>query len=56
MRPGLVLAKETSFMDFFRSMAPSVKMDKLVGLMVKTALDGTDKQIFENSDINQFDK
>ena len=52
MRPGLVLAKETNFKDLIRSMAPSVRVDRLAGLMVKTALDGADKQIFENSDIN----
>lgn len=53
MRPGLVLAKETSFRDLIRGMGPSVRVDRLAGLMVKTALNGADKQIFENTAINK---
>ena len=52
MRPGLVLAKETSFRDLIRGMAPSVRVDRLAGLMVKTALNGADQQIFENTAMN----
>lgn len=49
MRPGLVLAKESNFRDMIRGMGPSVRVDRLAGLMVKTAVEGADKQIFENA-------
>ena len=52
MRPGLVLAKEANLRDFFRQMGPSVKVDRLAIMMVRTALDGSEKQILENTDIS----
>lgn len=55
MRPGLVLAKETSLRDLIRGLAPSVAVDKLAGVMVKKAVEeGNGNEVLENKDINSY--
>ncbi|KAL9637101.1 MAG: hypothetical protein Q9164_002408 [Protoblastenia rupestris] len=53
MRPGLVLAKETSLRDLIRSLGPSIRVDKLASVMVRAALSGSKSQIYENAAINE---
>ncbi|KAL8993111.1 MAG: hypothetical protein Q9169_006591 [Polycauliona sp. 2 TL-2023] len=50
MRPGMVLAKETSLRDMVRGLGPSVGVEKLAGEMVKRA-EGGGGQLVENWEI-----
>lgn len=40
MRPGMVLAKESSLRDLVRGLGPSVKVDKLAAEMVRRVVNG----------------
>jgi hypothetical protein len=53
MRPGMVLAKEMNIRDMVRGLLPSVRVDFMASKMLDVALNGSEHQIFENTDIVQ---
>jgi hypothetical protein len=54
MRAGMVLAKETNMRDMVRGLLPSVRVDVMASKMLDVALDGSEHQTFENTDIVQL--
>ena len=54
MRPGFVLAKETTVKDLVRGMGPSVKVDVLAAAMLAVARKGNETLIVENATLNQL--
>lgn len=53
LRPGFVLRKEFSLLNFARSLAPSVRLDALAKVTVDIALNGFESDTLENADILQ---
>ncbi|KAJ5182851.1 hypothetical protein N7492_000467 [Penicillium capsulatum] len=53
MRPAMVLSREVSLHRLVFSLGPSVSVDTLAGKMVRLALDGGDKKMWENAEINE---
>lgn len=51
MRPAFVLSGATSIKELLFSLGPSVKVDVLAKTMLKIALEGSERQIWENADI-----
>jgi len=54
LRPGMVLSKETSLKSLILGFGPSVRVDVLAAVMLDVALNGSNHQILENSDINRL--
>lgn len=56
MRPGMVLTKESSVVDWIRGAAPSVRVDVLAKAMINVAVQGGKDRIFENAEIPEIAK
>lgn len=60
MRPGIVLAKETSVLNLIKALGPNVGIGQLAGVMVQKAVkDVGDKneaenEVLENKDIKSY--
>ncbi|MCJ1267560.1 hypothetical protein MMC22_007445 [Lobaria immixta] len=54
MRPGFVLAKETSLRDVIKALAPSVRVNVLAAAMIHVVLNGSKHQIMENKAISSL--
>jgi hypothetical protein len=54
MRPGFVLAKEQSIKDIVRGLGPSVRVDVLAQVMIALLLNGSKRQVVENTEIREL--
>lgn len=54
VRPGMVLTRESSLRNWVVGLGPSVRVDVLAAVMLDVALRGSEKQILENSAINEL--
>lgn len=53
MRPAMVLSRETNLRSLVFSLGPSVQVNTFAAKMASLALNGSEKEIWENADINQ---
>lgn len=51
VRPGMVLARQANLRDMIRGLGPSVRVDTLAGMMLRTALEGSEDHILDNGSI-----
>lgn len=51
MRPAFVLSETTNVKELVFSLGPSVKVDVLAKTMLDIAVNGSERQIWENADI-----
>lgn len=53
MRPAMVLSREVNLRSVVFGLGPSIKVDTFARSMVDLALEGGEKEIWENADINE---